>query len=200
MARPQEFDRDEVLDKALLVFWQKGYDGASVQDLVDATGLNRGSLYNAFGDKADLFAEVMERYRAASPAKPLAQAAQNPDDDGNALELIAEFLNALVVRAQSDREHKGCLLTNTSAGHYGCTDSMSAWVRDTFDSLQSTLTVLIKRGQDRGHITPAAEADALACFVVAAAQGLNVMARNNASAAHLQAIADQTVRALVPLK
>ncbi len=62
MARPREFDRDEVLDKAIEVFWTQGYDGTSVQDLVDAMGIQRGSLYAAFGDKHQLFLEALDRY------------------------------------------------------------------------------------------------------------------------------------------
>ncbi len=55
MARPREFDRDQVVDRAVDVFWRKGFEATSIRDLVEATGLNRGSLYNTFGDKAGLF-------------------------------------------------------------------------------------------------------------------------------------------------
>ena len=62
MARPREFDVDEVLDRATELFWTRGYEATSVQELVDTLGVNRASLYATFGDKAQLFAAVLDRY------------------------------------------------------------------------------------------------------------------------------------------
>lgn len=196
MARPQQFDRDEVLDRALLVFWRSGFEATSIQDLVDATGLNRGSLYNSFGDKAALFAEVMERYRANSPTKPLAEAARNPQSAANIRTLIVTLFDDLVLRALNDGDRKGCLLTNTSAGFYGCTNAMSDWVRGTLSDLERTLTTLVARGQKRGEIKNSAKPEAIARSLVASAQGLNVMARTGAEAQVLKDIAAMAVRVL----
>ncbi|MFC1673412.1 TetR/AcrR family transcriptional regulator [Pseudomonadota bacterium] len=196
MARPQEFNRNDVLDQALLVFWKKGFEATSVQDLVDATGLNRGSLYNTFGDKAELFAEVMEHYRAASPTKPLVQAVQDPHGDINVRDLIGLFFSDLVKRAQNDFDHKGCLMTNTSAGFYGCDETMAQWVRDSFAGLEDTLTTLIARGQKQGSVTSTAKPRALARALVASAQGFNVIARGGAKPQALKDIAAQAVHAL----
>ncbi|HNX58500.1 MAG TPA: helix-turn-helix domain-containing protein, partial [Spirochaetota bacterium] len=63
MARPREFDKDEALYNAMLMFWKKGYDGTSIPDLLDATGISRSSLYETFTDKQTLFLEAMNRYR-----------------------------------------------------------------------------------------------------------------------------------------
>lgn len=192
MARPQEFDSDTVLDHAMHVFWQKGYDDTSIQDLVTATGLNRGSLYNAFGDKAQLFAAVMERYRAMSPARVLASA----PDDASPRQILIEFFNALVNRAQSDQDNKGCLLTNTAAGLYGCNDAMSIWIRDTLIAFEDVLTNVIERGQERGEITTDSTARSLARFYVATAQGINVMARANPDKDTLQDIVNNATAIL----
>lgn len=196
MARPQQFDREEVLDQALLVFWKKGFETASIQDLVDATGLNRGSLYNTFGDKAELFALVMERYRVNSPAKQLFSAAADLENVADARALIATFFMDLVVRAQEDGDHKGCLLTNTSAGFYGCTDAMADWVRETLKGLEEVLTALVERGQVRGEITSGAKANAIARSLLASAQGLNVLARTGAKPQMLEDVAAMAVRIL----
>jgi len=194
MARPQSFDRSDVLSQALQVFWQKGYDGASIQDLVDATGLNRGSLYNAFGDKADLFAEVMTLYRSHSPIHALVNAPQ----DADVSLLFQDFFQSLVDRAQSDLDHKGCLMTNTAAGFYGCSQDMSDWVCDSLQGMESLFVRLIERGQEFDDISSSAEPRKLARFLIAAAQGLNVMARTGAEVQSLQDIADQTLEALNP--
>ena len=196
MARPQQFDREEVLDQALLVFWKKGFEAASIQELVDATGLNRGSLYNTFGDKAELFAIVMERYRANAPTKPLVDAANNPQGPANTRVLIASFFTALVQRAQKDGDHKGCLLTNTAAGFYGCTDAMTDWVRETLKGLEETLTTLVERGQKRGEIASGAKPSAIARSLVASAQGLNVLARTGAKPQMLEDVAAMAIRML----
>lgn len=196
MSRPQQFDREDVLDQALLVFWQKGFESASVQDLVDATGLNRGSLYNAFGDKAQLFATVMERYASASPTKPLSEAAHDSDSSADTRQLIVNLFGDLVKRALADQDHKGCLLTNTSAGFYGCNDAMSDWLRDALGGLEKILTTLVERGQARGEITAEGNSRAIARSILASAQGLNVIARTGASAQTLKDIAAQAVRVL----
>ena len=62
MSRPRQFNRDDVLEKAMQIFWSQGFAGTSIQDLVKATGLNRGSLYGAFQDKENLYAEALDRY------------------------------------------------------------------------------------------------------------------------------------------
>lgn len=194
MARPQEFDNDTVLDQAMHVFWSKGYDDTSIQDLVDATGLNRGSLYNAFGDKAQVFALVMERYRTSSPAKALAAA----PDDADTFALIEDFIQSLVRRAEQDPDHKGCLLTNTAAGLYGCNDAMTTFVRDTLVTLEQILTNVIERGQARGELSTAQTSQTLARFLVGTAQGLNVMARANPDNQVLKDIAITTLNVFRP--
>jgi len=194
MARPQEFDTDDVLQNAMLLFWQKGYDATSIQDLVDATGLNRGSLYNAFGDKAQLFAQVMERYRAFSPARALAEAPEGASPK----QLIKDFFNTLVERAEHDPQNKGCLLTNTAAGLYGCNDIMAEWVRETIGQLENVVVEVIERGQARGEISDDQSATSMAHFIVATAQGLNVMARATPDIQTLKDIVANALRALEP--
>lgn len=172
MARPQKFNTDEVLDQAMDVFWQKGFDNTSVQDLVDATGLNRGSLYNTFGDKADLFAAILKRYRSQSPAALLASKA----DTAPPRQWIEDFLMSLVDRAKTDPDHKGCLLTNTAAGLYGCDATMTALVSQTLQDLEDLFAGVIERGQNNGQIATSSSAQSLARFFVATANGLNVLA------------------------
>lgn len=194
MARPQEFETDDVLDKAMLVFWQKGFDDTSIQDLVNATGLNRGSLYNAFGDKAQLFAQVIQHYTRLSPVRILAAAPL----ESSPRQLITDFFHALVERAKNDPQHKGCLLTNTAAGLYGCNDAMAQWVCDTLGRLEAVLGQIIERGQQRGEFTRFQTPQSQAHFLVATAQGLNVMARAKADVQTLDNIVTNALRALDP--
>jgi TetR/AcrR family transcriptional repressor of nem operon len=194
MARPQSFDRTDVLTKALDVFWKKGFEDASVQDLVDATGLNRGSLYNSFGDKDDLFAEVMALYKTSSPVTLLTSASE----DADITELFEAFFQRFVDRAEADLDHKGCLFTNTAAGLYGCSDDMAKSVCSSLDDMEGLIVRLIERGQDQDDITSTADPLKLARFLISSAQGINVMARTGASTDALQDIADQTLVVLNP--
>jgi len=192
MARPQSFDRPTVLSKALQVFWQKGYDGASIQDLVDATGLNRGSLYNSFGDKEEMFAEVMALYRSQSSVKILV----NAPLDANVRALFNNFFQALVERAQNDLDQKGCLMTNTAAGFYGCSDRMTDWVCDAVEGMETLFVKLIERGQAAGDIASSSSPLKLARFLMASAHGLNVMASLGSDPSALEDIANQSLQAL----
>jgi len=110
MALPKAFDRDDVLDKATQVFWLKGYEATSIQDLVEATGINRGSLYNTFTDKAGLFGAVLGRYTDRSSARALVANAEA----GPPRATIEAFFADLVDIGAADPERRGCLLTNTA--------------------------------------------------------------------------------------
>src|SRR5262245_33795306 len=77
IGRPRAFDFDKALDRALAVFWRKGYEGASLPDLTKAMGINRPSLYEAFGNKESLFRKAIERY-AQGPARHVREALKQP--------------------------------------------------------------------------------------------------------------------------
>ncbi len=196
MPRPLQFDRDTVLHQALDVFWKKGYHGASIQDLVEATGLNRGSLYNSFGDKAALFAEVMALYFEISPTKALCDAVEEGAHEDGARALLVEFMMALVRRAQADKDHKGCLFTNTAAGFYGCSDAMARHFCQSLAEMEQVFVRVVACAQEQGEITSTSTPRAIAQFFLAAAHGLNVMARAGASAQMLENIAVQSLKAL----
>jgi AcrR family transcriptional regulator len=104
--RPRSFDADVVLDQAIEVFWTKGFDATSLDDISAATGLGRPSVYNAFGDKLDLFLRSLERYVDTVPARALdAMRAQTTADAA-----IRAFLRATAESATRDASHPGCLL------------------------------------------------------------------------------------------
>ncbi len=186
MARPREFDHDRVVDRAVEVFWRKGFEATSIQDLVEATGLNRGSLYNTFGDKAGLFEAVFGRYMATAPTQPVVAAAET----GPPRQVIGEFFARLVEFGASDPERRGCLMTNTAAGMAARDKDVAARVAAAFQGLEDALFRLIKRGQETGEIAPWRDPRALARFLVAAAQGLRITAKVNRNRAALENIAE----------
>lgn len=110
MARPREFDEAEVLDAAIECFGRRGLDGTSVRDLSEATGLSQPSLYNAFGDKRQLFGRSLDRYAAQSMRERITrlEASHGPAD------AIRAFFRELIKRSLADPDRRGCLIVNSA--------------------------------------------------------------------------------------
>ncbi|HET9036191.1 MAG TPA: helix-turn-helix domain-containing protein [Myxococcaceae bacterium] len=189
MARPREFDVDEALDRATEVFWARGYEATSVQDLVDALGVNRASLYATFGDKAQLFSAVIQRYRdnvnaviADALAPPAAGAAA-----------VRAWYMALIRMATQSGGPRGCLLVGALNS---CTtipdelrDQVLAGIRASTDRLQEALA------RDP-EIAAREDVRALARFFAAEGHGLAVLARAGVRRQELEAAADVALRVL----
>ena len=111
MARPRSFDPDEALDLARDVFWQKGFQGTSLDDITAATGLAKPSLYAAFGDKNALFLKVLERYHA----RIVAHAERIINDGPSARDAVHRWLTGFVPFCSGVKGKRGCLSINTSA-------------------------------------------------------------------------------------
>jgi len=111
MARPREFDQENALTKAMELFWIKGYERTSIQDLVEFTGVHRGSLYDTFGDKSQLFLACLKKFRTYAMGSTF----QVLGEEGNAKELLHRFFNQLITNILHDETgRKGCLITNTA--------------------------------------------------------------------------------------
>lgn len=109
MARPREFDENEVLDKAMMCFWEKGYESASIKDLEAATGISRISLYNAFGDKEGLFVAVQNKYHVMAHGFIGAML-----EEANSLETLMGFFHMLGQKKPDDSAQQyGCMMVNT---------------------------------------------------------------------------------------
>ncbi|HEY1905518.1 MAG TPA: TetR/AcrR family transcriptional regulator [Myxococcaceae bacterium] len=191
MARPREFDVDEVLDRATQVFWTRGYEGTSVQDLVEALGVNRASLYATFGDKAQLFSAVLERY-GELVSGAVFQALAPP---AAGAEAVRAWFKALIEAATQPRGPKGCLvinaLTGSSTAPAELYDRVIAGVRASTDRLQEAL--------DRDpELAGRENARTLARFLAAEGHGLAVLARAGVRRQELEAAAEVALRVLEP--
>lgn len=113
MARPREFDPEEAIEKAMQVFWQHGYQEASLPDLLAGMGLTRGSLYKAFKDKKSLFLLVLDRYETAAVEVAVNRLTTADVPDGRD-RILSMFSGLLATVAQGD--HRGCLLCTAAAG------------------------------------------------------------------------------------
>lgn len=148
MARTIAFDEEQILDRAVDLFWSKGYHDASAQDLVDRLGLNRSSIYNTFGGKHELFLRVLKRYRDRESAGLL----NFIDTASPTVASIEALLNRVVQASKADMSRPGCLIVNTAV-------ELGAKQRDVLDVLQenasdviAALEKFIRKGQRTGSI------------------------------------------------
>ena len=189
MARPPEFERDVVLDRAMRVFWSRGYQATSIQHLVERMGIQRGSLYGAFGDKRRLFFAAMERYDRVMTAQLLATL----DAPGSGLEAIRRFFRLKVDATQERGRPRGCLMTNSATELASRDRGTASRIGATLDKIEAAFHRAVVRGQKAGEIDPARDPQALARFLTSSAQGLSVMAKTVADRAPLDDIVKITL-------
>ena len=183
MGRPREFDTDAALEKAMRLFWAKGYEGTSVADLTETLGIGRPSLYAAFGDKQSLFRAALERY-AAGPAGYVAAALGKP----TARE-VAEHLFRGAANLQAGPSNPGgCLTVN---GAIACGDEAEP-VRQALNAHRRAGVAFLRRRFEQAkaqHDLPKdSDPAALARFVAAVVYGMAVLASGNASRKELEQV------------
>jgi TetR/AcrR family transcriptional repressor of nem operon len=193
--RPLEFDRDEALQKAVEVFWEKGYQATSIEDLISRMGIGRQSLYNTFGDKESLMREALDVYFRAASA-PMLEILQAP---GSPARNIKTFFRK-VVEGCSSGGHKGCLMVNTGVEFAG-TDRDSPIlkaIRSGFQSLERVMRQTIKQGIDAGELSKKTDPLQLATFLVGIFQGMLLMSKTGASRETLERVAEGAIASLKP--
>ncbi len=190
--RPRSFDRERALARAMEVFWIKGYEGTSLADLTAAMAINRPSLYAAFGNKEDLFAEALALYESVEGEPITRLLAEAP----TAREAIAATLrhNARVY-VETGRP-RGCMIVLSSlVGDTECAP-VRALLAARRAAGEDELRLRIERGQAEGDVAADVDARQLAAFVTAVLQGMSVKARDGAGRAELDAIVDAALRAV----
>lgn len=169
--RPRTFDVDEALDRALTVFWEKGYEGASLSVLTAAMGIRRTSLYAAFGNKEALFRKALGRY-LAGPSAALALALDEPDVR-NAIEQFLRYSAELLTAP--DRPH-GCLIVQ---GALSCSDAAGVIQAELRSHRERTLDTLVERleqGRRDGQLPAHLDIRSFARYLATVHQGLSIQA------------------------
>ncbi len=190
MGRPREFDTDAALEKAMRLFWLKGYEGTSVADLTGTLGISRPSLYAAFGDKQSLFRAALERY-ATGPAVYVAAALAKP----TAREVAEKLLKGAADLQASSRNPGGCLTVN---GAIACGDEAEP-VRQTLNAHRTAGVALLRRRFQQAKLQHDLPNDsdpaALASFLAAVVYGMAVLASGGASRKQLEQVIDTAMKA-----
>jgi TetR/AcrR family transcriptional repressor of nem operon len=192
MARPKKFDPEQVVDAAMTAFWTKGYAATSAEDLVERTGLGRGSLYHAFTNKRHLFQETLRRYETHWTARRV-EILEGP---GSVRERIRALLMSVVEEETAARPtHRGCLAVNAAIELAGRDPDATDQVRRVFQRVEDALWAAIQRGQRDGEIAADRDARALAQFTLNSMYGLRVLGKT-ADRQTLTGIVDSVLRAL----
>ncbi|QDT41930.1 HTH-type transcriptional repressor ComR [Gimesia alba] len=189
--RPREFDEKKALEAALEVFWRKGYEGASCDELLSAMGLNAGSMYAAFGDKQALYDKAFELYCETVFSKGAAAL----DGPGTPLENVKAMIQGISDHMSSP-ECKGCFVGNTLIEFGAENKEIAEMARRVMKHFQTALEQKLKAAQESGELSENVAPTEMALFLVNMAQGLNVMARANAGKEAIQSIT-QTALAML---
>lgn len=173
MARPKEFDPDLALDRALELFWRRGYEATSIDDLVTAMGVHRASLYATFGDKRALYLAALRRYHARMLDHCLEQLRQ----PGSPRAILANFFANWIDGAMADCQRRGCLGTNATVELSPHDELVAAETRSARDRMEQAFRQLLERGHTLGELATRHPPAVGARFLNAAWQGLQVLAR-----------------------
>ncbi len=192
MGRPKQFDPDAAVDRAVDVFWRKGYGGTTPQDLVDELGIGKGSLYATFGSKRALFDQALERYRQRQ-ADVLGGILDAP---GPAKERLRAAMRLIVEMNAADLDRRGCLAVNTAAELAGVDPEATREVRRQFAGTQGSLEAVIAEGQRAGEIRADVAASALAAHLFTTGVGLQLRVKAAGDPNDLAEVVEVAIRFL----
>jgi TetR/AcrR family transcriptional repressor of nem operon len=192
MARNKDFDEDELLGKAVDLFWDKGYHATSAQDLVDGLGISRSSIYNTYTDKKTLFSKALRQYQGKNTSAVLTLLG-NAD---NPAEAIKQVLYGVIRESEEDKLAKGCFMVNTAIELSSHDKEIAELVSENNQSVEDALTSVIEKGQHQGQFKTALPARALARFIFSTISGLRVSARSGAGSSVLEDIVRVALSAL----
>ncbi|MET9067218.1 TetR/AcrR family transcriptional regulator [Streptosporangium sandarakinum] len=192
MSRSKGFDPDRVLDAAMDAFWNKGYAATSAQDLVDHTGLGRGSLYNAFSNKHHLFLRVLRRYEDEWTARQVAVL----EGDGPVRDRIRRVLMTVVEEeAECAPARRGCLAVNAAVELAGKDPDVTACVRRIFGRMEGAFREALERARRDGEIGADRDPAVLARYLLNSMYGLRVLGKT-ADRSGMTGIVETTLNSL----
>jgi TetR/AcrR family transcriptional regulator, transcriptional repressor for nem operon len=186
MGRPRQFEPDAAVDRAVALFWRKGYAATTPQDLVEQLGIGKGSLYHTFSSKHALFERALRRYGEQRVAG-LVEVLQGP---GSVRVRLRAALQRLVASDPADPARRGCLAVNTAA-ELAATDGTAAEVvREVFGGMERAFQTAVEEGQRGGEIDPARDAREVATLLLNTAIGMSVLAKTADGPDQLRRVVD----------
>ncbi|MFB5269974.1 TetR/AcrR family transcriptional regulator [Paenibacillus enshidis] len=189
MARYKEFEVNEVLDKAIQLFWEQGYEKTSMQELVEKMGIHRRSIYDTFGDKHALFMQALKRYEAIQNKKMrILVEKQEP-----VKELIRQFFETTL---KQKGDPQGCFIVNSGV-ELGLLDpEVSSFVEESYSTTEKLLCNLILSGQQTGEVKAQLDPEVLSHYFMNAWLGLRTMVKTATNQEKLSGIINTTLSIL----
>ena len=193
MARPREFDFDEALDAAMAAFWDHGYEATSLADLMDATGLQKGSIYKAFGSKHELFLQALERYfdKAYGNMREAIEGPRSPRQG------IRKWLELVVSTCNDPKTRRGCFALNAVVELGPHDEDTARRVKGQFSRIEKILANTIQRGQEQGELRNDRPPQELAETLFMLANGMLATSKGVHSKARLHRIAEHALEILL---
>ncbi|WP_327292981.1 TetR/AcrR family transcriptional regulator [Streptomyces sp. NBC_01198] len=193
MARTKEFDPDAVLQSALELFWQRGYEATSMADLVEHLGIGRASIYATFGNKHELYLKALDRYSEAHDPLLLCELSQ----PGPALPGVRTVVLRFAAEAASrDGRQKGCFVTNTAA-ELGPHDAAAARrVESSWDHIETLLHSALVRARAQGELPADRDPRTLARMLLVLMQGMRVVGKVSDDPGRVRDAAEQALTLL----
>ena len=192
MARHKEFDRDEALQKAMEVFWSRGYEAASIQELIKHMGINRQSLYDTFGDKHALYLQALDRYREVEGRK-LFELLERP---GSMKKNLQQLFKGVVEGALCEGERRGCFMGNAMSELAGRCKATAVRACSNMAAMEDGFYRALLRGKKDGEFKGVLDLRAVARFLYSSLQGLLLMAKATQDRRKLEDVVKVTLSVL----
>ena len=192
IARPKEFETDIALQKAMATFWSKGYEGTSVDDLVESMGISRSSLYQSFGTKQDLFLQALNYYMALTDKKRGAVLANAQ----SALQGMSAFLHGVINFLLDPHHPCGCFFTNTATALGTLDQPIHNAITRGSKKMETDFYHFFHQCQLRGDLSAEKDLQAIAIYFVGVVRGISVLARIDKNQSELESIVKVSLQVL----
>jgi len=186
--RPSAFNYNEALEKALKVFWMRGYEGASMAELSEAMGINRPSIYAAYGNKEELFSKAVDRY-IAGPAAYVAEAMREP----TAKQVAEKFLTKSAELLSNECNPRGCMIAIGTLFSGEGSEQVQRALISYRQGYEKALRERFDLAQSQHDLPQAVNTAALAKYIATVHQGMSVQSASGATREELLAIAQQAL-------
>ena len=190
--RPIEYDRERSLQRAIEVFWQRGYEGASLSELCESTGLSKSTLYAVFGDKRGLFLSSVQAYSD----QLLSTFSTAYAEAGSPLEFISDVLNGVAAEARPGGDLKGCLVLNSATELAQTDPDVARIVAQALDGMAEVFESALTRGMRAGELAEL-PARATALYLVSTVAGMKTMVKAGRTEQELRRVAKLVLKQLI---
>ncbi len=191
MPRTKAFKRKDALNKAMILFWKKGYHATSMQDLVEGMGINRSSMYDTFGDKHSLFIEALEAYNQEFGIS------DHYLEIDSAAEGIKQFVHDYIHEIISDSDSKGCFILNSTTEFFAENSDVLKILKNNLSDLGKMLSTMIANGQRKNEINRVKSPEELSDYLIAGLQGMRMTGLLKNDSKRLKRIGDNLLQNII---